>query len=140
VRSGERSVPNVEASFTGFAIKDGLDGAACGELNPAVAHKFFDINYRRDVLRRKAAQNICAQCVVAPECLEKALHGPAPPGRGVVAGVAASHIRAARSWLSYESGLTDEAPKDPRPEWLQRPEAAETVEQMKTEIEEGVER
>lgn len=140
MRRGDRSVPTGETTFTGFAIASKLGGAACGELHPAIAHKFFDINYGRDVVRRRAAQNICARCVVAPECLQQALHGPSPQPRGVVAGVSAAAIRTARSWLAYESGVLDEVPKSIRPSWLPRPEAAETVEQMLVELDDGVER
>lgn len=140
MRRGDRSVPNMETTFAGFAVTSELDGAACAELHPNVAHKFFDIDFARDVVRRKAAQNICARCVVAPECLQAALHGPAPQPRGVVAGVSAAAIRQARSWLAYESGVLDRAPRSSRPAWLPRPEAAETIEQMLIEHEDGVER
>ncbi|MBZ5735124.1 WhiB family transcriptional regulator [Nocardioides sp. TRM66260-LWL] len=117
-----------------------LDGAACLELNPLVAHKFFDINFQRDVVRRKAAQNICARCVVAPECLQNALHGPAPPTRGVIAGLSAHEVRRARSWLAFETGALEKAPRRPRPQWLPRPDAAETTEQTLVELDEGIER
>lgn len=141
MRRGERSVPGAETTFTGFSVSSELDGAACAELNPAIAHKFFDIDYRRDVLRRKAAQNICGRCVVAPECLEIALHGPAAPlARGVIAGVSASEVRRARSWISYELGVLGSPPQSARPAWLPRSEAAETAEQMRVELEDGVDR
>lgn len=140
MRSGDQSVLNTEATFTGFATSNELDGAACAELNPAVAHKFFDIDYNRDVVRRRAAQNICARCVVAPECLQQALHGPGLQPRGVVAGISVGAIRRARSWLAYESGVLDRPPDSTRPDWLQRPEAAETVEQTLVELEDGVDR
>jgi hypothetical protein len=140
MRKGDRSLPQGEQTFTGFAIDRTLDDGACLELHPAVAHRFFDINFQRDVLRRKAAQNICAHCVVAPECLQQALHGPEPRARGVIAGMSTSEVRRARSWLSYEAGLRDNPPTRNRPRWLPRPDAAETVEQTLVELDDGVER
>lgn len=140
MRRGEANVPENEPSFTSFAVGSELDGAACGELNPRVAHKFFDINFQNNVLRRKAAQNICARCVVAPECLERALHGPLPPERGVIAGISATEVERARMWLNYEVGHQEQPPRKARPSWLPRPEAAETAEQTLVELDDGVDR
>ena len=113
-----------------------LEGSECGQLHPDVAFKFFDINFQHDVVRRKAAQNICARCVVAPECLEQALNGPQMRGRGVIAGMSVHEVDQGRAWRRYELGLSDHPPKSPRPIWLTRPDATETVEYARIEEEE----
>jgi hypothetical protein len=113
-----------------------LEGSECGTINPEVAHKFFDIDASKDVLRRRAAQNICARCIVQPECLQLALYGPMPPRRGIVAGLAAGEILRARSWLRYELGGTDQVPKTKRPEWLPFSEAADAAEVARMELDE----
>jgi hypothetical protein len=116
-----------------------LEGAACAEINMTVVDKFFDIDAHRDRLRAQAARNICARCVVQPECLEDALNGPAIK-RGIVAGITSNELEGARSWRRYELGYRETPPRQERPDWLPRPEAAETVEQMRVEEELGVAR
>lgn len=111
-----------------------LEGANCADLPGFVVDKYFNCNVNREPLRAQVAKAICARCVVLDECRDVTLNQPNLPDRGIVAGLPARHFQRARSWRRYELGLTETPPRAPRPEWLARPEAAETTEQGLVEI------
>lgn len=110
-----------------------LEGANCADLPPFVIDKYFDCDAQKDRLLAMVAKAICEHCVVRDACREEALHAPQLPDRGVVGGVSATEVRRARAWRRYELGLTDAPPRVTRPDWLTRPEAAETIEQGRVE-------
>jgi hypothetical protein len=116
-----------------------LEGANCGGLPGVIVDKYFDCNSAREPLKAMVAKAICGRCIVREDCLEDALHGNGMD-RGIVAGITAHALDRGRAWRRYELGYRDAVPNRPRPEWLTRPEAAETVEQMRVEEELGVER
>lgn len=109
-----------------------LEGAACAEINMKVVDHFFDIEVSKNTLLAKAAKNICARCVVVPECLDLAMNGPRRQ-HGIVAGTTVTQINKARAWHRYELGDRDTPPPYPRPAWLQMPEAAHMAEWSRLE-------
>jgi hypothetical protein len=113
-------------------MKD-LEGANCTYLPGFVIDKYFGANASRDRFAADVARAICNNCIVLEECREDALSMSGLPKRGIIGGVAVWEIKRARRWRLYELGLSDEAPKVARPEWLARPDAAETTEQMRIE-------
>ena len=110
-----------------------LEGANCADLPGFVVDKYFDCHVGTEPFRARVAKMICARCVVMEACREEALSMPGLQRRGVIGGVDAAEIRRARRWLAYETGVTNEVPPVPRPDWLTRSEAAETVEQDRVE-------
>ena len=110
-----------------------LEGANCADLPGFVVDKYFDCNAAREKFRAQTAKAICSRCVVLEECREEALAMYQAPERGVIGGVTANELHRARSWRSYELGLRPTAPRRARPSWLPRADAAETVEQARTE-------
>lgn len=112
---------------------NGLEGANCADLPGFVIDKYFDCNVGREPLRAMVGQAICSNCVVIEACRQEALTMPNPPTRGIIAGVSAQSVRDARRWQAYEAGIVDAVPPVPRPEWLPRSEAADTVEQGRLE-------
>lgn len=117
-----------------------LEGANCADLPPQVIDKYFDSHVRWQPFLARTAMAICSRCVVLTECREQAFNMPNLPERGVIGGVAVAEIRRARAWRTYELGQRPTPPQGERPAWLTRPDAAETIEQALTELEEGVER
>lgn len=117
-----------------------LEGASCADLPAFVIDKYFNANVGTQPFLARTARAICGHCVVLQECREEALNMPHLQKGGVIGGVAAAEIRRARAWRSYELGRLAAPPLRDRPEWLTRPDAAETIEQGLTEFEEGVER
>ena len=111
-----------------------LEGANCAGLPGFVIDKYFNCHVAHEPLQAMAAKAICARCVVQLECRDQALNMAGLQERGVIGGVTAIEIRRARRWRAYESGLTDQTPPYPRPEWLHRPDAAEVIEQWRVEI------
>ena len=105
-----------------------LEGANCADLPGFVVDKYFDCHAANEPLLRDVALAICRRCVVIEECRDQAFNGPWR-GRGVIGGVTAGELRTGREWRAYELGYRDQVPRSPRPEWLQRPEAAETAEE-----------
>lgn len=105
-----------------------LEGANCADLPGFVIDKYFNCHAANEPLKRQVALAICGRCAVREACRDQAMNGPSPQ-RGVVGGLVANQIRIARAWRSFEIGARDTAPNDPRPDWLLRPDAAETVEQ-----------
>lgn len=112
---------------------NGLEGANCADLPGFVIDKYFDCNASSEPLKAMVARAICSHCVVLEACREQAFNMPLLPTRGILGGVSLAEIQRARSWRQYESGLRDTAPNRPRPSWLTRPEATETVEQTRVE-------
>lgn len=110
-----------------------LEGANCADLPGFVIDKYFDADAGRDRLRANVAKAICSHCVVLKECRELALNMPALPKRGIIGGVTASQLKRARKWRLYELGIVERVPNVERPDWLSRPDAAETVEQGRLE-------
>lgn len=106
-----------------------LEGANCADLPGFVIDKYFDSNVAHEPFRARVAKAICSRCVVLETCRDEALNMAGLPERGVIGGVAVVEIRRARAWRSYELGLRAQPPAGDRPSWLERPEAAETVEQ-----------
>lgn len=104
----------------------GRPGAACDEL-PAVAIDKYYAQPETSFARR-TGKAICSRCVALIDCREAALNARNLPRNGVVAADSVSTLWAARSWRNYETGVTDTPPKVERPEWLERPDAAEIVE------------
>ncbi|MDI3211793.1 WhiB family transcriptional regulator [Arthrobacter sp. AL12] len=92
-----------------------LTGGACTELAPGIAEKYFEANAHTESFLAKTAKAICARCVIQPQCLEAALKRSYPE-RGVVGGMSASSIRAAKEWDAYDKGLRGNPPKQSRPE------------------------
>jgi hypothetical protein len=92
-----------------------LTGGACTELAPGISEKYFDANASTQPFLTKTAKAICARCVIQPQCLEAALKRTYPD-RGVVGGMTASSIRAAKEWDAYDKGLRENPPKNSRPE------------------------
>lgn len=111
-----------------------LEGANCADLPGFVIDKYFGCDGGREPLRLMVARAICARCVVLEACREQALNMPALPTRGVMAGATMAEIRRGRRWRAYESGLTDQVPTEPRPDWLARTEATEIVEAARIEL------
>ncbi|MBO1267074.1 WhiB family transcriptional regulator [Arthrobacter cavernae] len=92
-----------------------LEGGACTDLAPGVAEKYFNANAHREPFLAKTAKAICARCVIQPQCLEAAMKRTYPD-RGVIGGMTASSIRAAKEWDAYDKGLRSNPPKHSRPE------------------------
>lgn len=111
----------------------GLEGANCLDLPGFVVEKYFHCDVGKQPLLAHAAKAICSNCVVMEECRQQALNMAGLQTGGVIGGVTVSEIRRARSWRSYELGLTEKVPESRRPEWLGRPEATEIVEQWRLE-------
>lgn len=111
----------------------GLEGANCADLPGFVIDKYFDCHPTREPLRAMVARAICANCVVIEECRTEVLQMANLPHRGIIAGVSTDSVRIARRWQAYETGIVDRIPPKPRPEWLPRSEAAETIEQARVE-------
>ncbi|MCW3078506.1 MAG: hypothetical protein JWO32_3115 [Bacteroidetes bacterium] len=105
-----------------------LEGANCADLPGFVIDKYFDCNASNEPLKRNVALAICGRCAVREACRDQAFNGTIPD-RGVIGGVTAGLLRTAREWRAYEIGARSAVPRSPRPDWLPRPEAAETVEQ-----------
>jgi len=110
-----------------------LEGANCGDLPPFVVDKYFDCNVGWEPFRASVAKAICSNCTVIDDCLDEALTMPRLPPRGVIAGLAVTEIKRARSWQLYELGQSDQIPNSKRPEWLTLSDAAQTVEQYRVE-------
>lgn len=110
-----------------------LEGANCADLPGFVAEKYFQCNSAHEPLRRMVALAICGNCDVLEACRSQALNAPAAPERGVIAGMQASEMRAARSWRRYEQGQLDKPPRRPRPGWLPMTDATEAVERWRLE-------
>lgn len=117
-----------------------LEGANCADLPAFVADKYFNANVQKQPFLARTAMAICSRCVVLELCREEALNMAHLPSRGVIGGVTAVEIQRARRWRNYELGQRATPPPHERPEWLSRPDAAETIEQALLEAEEGVER
>jgi hypothetical protein len=111
-----------------------FEGANCGDLPPFVADKYFDCNVQREPLKAMVAKAICDRCVVRDECREEALNMIYLPKRGVIGGVTAAEVHAARSWRNYEQGMSDSVPRSRRPEWLPMTDATHFVEQVRVEL------
>ena len=105
-----------------------LEGANCAGLPAFVIDKYFDCDGGREPFRRQVALQICARCLVREACREDALNGPRRE-RGVIGGLTAPELRNAKQWRAYEVGARSAVPRGERPEWLERPDAAETTEQ-----------
>lgn len=110
-----------------------LEGANCADLPGFVIDKYFNCNEHKEPLQAAVGRAICGHCVVREECREQALNMPGLQTHGIIGGVNAFEIRRARAWRRYEVGITDAPPRSKRPEWLSRPDAAETVEQDRVE-------
>lgn len=117
-----------------------LEGANCADLPAFVADKYFNSNAAWQPFLARTAKAICSRCMVLELCREEALNMPHLQKGGVIGGVGVAEIRRARAWRSFELGLRPTPPPSDRPDWLARPEAAETIEQGLLEAEEGVER
>ncbi|WP_437770657.1 WhiB family transcriptional regulator [Arthrobacter sp. KNU40] len=110
-----------------------LTGGACTDLAPGVAEKYFGANAHLEPFLAKTAKAICARCVVQPQCLEAALKRTYPD-RGVVGGMTASSIRAAKEWDAYDKGTRPTPPKYSRPEmpnYYQPSPASEVAEEYR---------
>lgn len=94
----------------------GIEGATCDELNYVVIDKYF-VDPETAFARRTGIA-ICSHCVVIDECRENALNATMLPRKGIVAGVLAREIWAARSWRNFDNGVTDTPPRVERPEWF----------------------
>ncbi|MEW1951077.1 WhiB family transcriptional regulator [Pseudarthrobacter sp902506025] len=92
-----------------------LEGGACTTLAPGVAERYFEANGNTEPFRIKTAKAICARCVIQPQCLEAAMKRTYPQ-RGVVGGMTANSIRAAKEWDAWDKGLRKNEPKYSRPE------------------------
>lgn len=112
----------------------------CYDLPPAVVDKYFNSNVHREPRLADVAKAICARCVILDQCHADTLSRPVKGQTGIRAGLPVNQYDIARAWISYENGHRETPPRDRRPEWLARSEAAEQVEQMRTELELGVER
>lgn len=91
-----------------------LEGGACTELAPGIAAKYFEANAHLEPFLAKTAKAICARCVIQPQCLEAAMKRTYPE-RGVVGGLNAAEIRAAKEWDAHDKGLRPNPPKRKRP-------------------------
>ena len=110
-----------------------LEGANCAGLPGFVIDKYFDCDVGKEPFKARTALAICAHCAVIEACREQAMLMPRLPQRGVLGGETVRTLRRARSWRNYETGALDNVPEGPRPEWLPRADAAETVEQARLE-------
>lgn len=110
-----------------------LEGANCSDLPGFVVDKYFDCNVGREPLRAKVAKAICSNCAVQDDCRAEALTMAKLPDRGIIGGVHARALKDARAWLRFEHGLTDHPPRATRPEWLDLSDAAQTIEEFRTE-------
>lgn len=105
-----------------------LEGANCADLPAFVIDKYFDCDGGKEPFHRQVALQICARCIVREACREQALNGPKRE-RGVIGGLTATQLDNAKQWRRYEIGARAKVPEGARPDWLERPEAAETFEQ-----------
>lgn len=110
-----------------------LEGANCADLPGFVVEKYFHCNSAHEPLKRMVALAICGNCAVLEACRSQALNAPAAPERGVIAGMPAGQMQAARAWRRYEQGQLDLPPRRPRPEWLPMTDATEAVERIRLE-------
>ncbi|MET4003896.1 hypothetical protein ABIB48_002634 [Arthrobacter sp. UYCu511] len=93
-----------------------LEGAACAELAPGIAEKYFDINPQRQKFEAQTARAICGGCAIRAVCLEQALNKPRTQITGITAGLAPSQIRALKLWHQYDLGELAEEPPYRRPD------------------------